>query len=141
MSPWNESFLKLIINIFSGGSRIELTGWGANPCVWGKNLLYGKIFATNYMKMKEIGLRTGTRVPRTPALDPPMKTKVAIYVVLPIPGLFFQKKEDLFDSLQIQSLPCASRRHGGWRVRDNPSLLACVSCQTILCYCFWGKNL
>ena len=45
--------------------------------------------------MKEIGLREGARVPRTPALDPPMifdKTNVAIYVVLPIPGLFFQKR-------------------------------------------------
>ena len=26
-----------------------------NPWVWGKNLLFGKIFAENCMKMKEIG--------------------------------------------------------------------------------------
>ena len=28
---------------------------GANSCDWGKNLLFGKVFAENCMKMKEIG--------------------------------------------------------------------------------------
>ena len=30
-------------------------GRGANPWDWGDNLLFGKIFAENCMKMKEIG--------------------------------------------------------------------------------------
>ena len=45
----------------SGGFRISQTrvGMGANSWVWGKNLLFDKIFAENCMKMKEIGLRRG----------------------------------------------------------------------------------
>ena len=35
---------------------------GANPLVWGKDLLFDKIFAENCMKMKEIGLG-GARIP------------------------------------------------------------------------------
>ena len=31
--------------------------WGANPLVFGKNLLFGKIFAKNCMKMKDFGPR------------------------------------------------------------------------------------
>ena len=43
--------------------------WGRNPRVWGKNLLLGKIFAENCIKMKEI--RPGG-ASLTPQLDPKM---------------------------------------------------------------------
>ena len=46
----------LSANIYSGRSRISQTE-GANPCILGKNLLIGKIFAENCVKMKEIGAR------------------------------------------------------------------------------------
>ena len=39
-----------------GGSRISQTG-GADPWVWGKNLLHDKIIVENWMKIKEIGWR------------------------------------------------------------------------------------
>ena len=38
----------------SGGFKISLIGV-ANPWVWSENLLFGKIFPENCMKMKEIG--------------------------------------------------------------------------------------
>ena len=44
---------------------------GGNPWVWTENLLFGKIFAENCMKMKEIGPRAGALVPSVP-FDPPM---------------------------------------------------------------------
>ena len=37
----------------SGGSRISQTGRGTNPAD-GSNLLFGKLFPENYMKMKKI---------------------------------------------------------------------------------------
>ena len=48
--------------LHSGGSRISQTGV-ANPWVWGENLLFGKIFAKNCMKMKEIGPAGGCPSP------------------------------------------------------------------------------
>ena len=48
--------------MFSGGSRISQIG-SVNPSVWGENLLIGKIFAKNCMKMKEIGSNGGGKVP------------------------------------------------------------------------------
>ena len=50
-------------------------GGGANPRVWGKNLLFGKIFAKNCMKMKEIVLGGGAR-PYCPSLDQPMRVLI-----------------------------------------------------------------
>ena len=38
----------------SGGSRISQMGGGTNPPGGGENLLFGKIFAKNCMKMMEI---------------------------------------------------------------------------------------
>ena len=48
---------------------------GANPCVWPENLLFGKIFTENCMKMKEIEPRRGAR-PWHP-LDAAMKKAIA----------------------------------------------------------------
>ena len=62
-----ECILVLILklmHILSGGSRISQTG--APTSVYGKNLLFGKIFAENYMKMKKLGLR-GARIPSAPS--------------------------------------------------------------------------
>ena len=47
-------------------------GWGgagANPCVWPKNLLFGKIFVKNCMKVKEIGPGGGGRVSSDPIIS------------------------------------------------------------------------
>ena len=41
----------------SGGSRISQKA-GGNPSVWGKHLLFGKIFAQNCTKMKEPPMST-----------------------------------------------------------------------------------
>ena len=41
----------------SGGSRISQTVGGRQPPRWGANLLFGQIFPTNCMKMKEISTR------------------------------------------------------------------------------------
>ena len=43
----------------------------ANPKVGGANLLLGKVFPENWMKLKETGPRSG-HVPSAPSLDPPM---------------------------------------------------------------------
>ena len=53
------------------GFRRQGVGWGMAPIPEFKKRSYyfGKIFAENYMKMKEIG--QGARVPDAP-LDPPM---------------------------------------------------------------------
>ena len=72
-----KSDLRLItsplgIYMSSGGSRISQTGGGgggANPRVWGKNLLFCKIFAKNCMEIKEIGPKGR---PCRPPLEPPM---------------------------------------------------------------------
>ena len=47
-----NGYLRLMLNIRSGGSRISQTG-GANPWILDKNLLLNKIFAENCMKIKE----------------------------------------------------------------------------------------
>ena len=45
----------------SGGSRISQDGgWGANPWFWSKNLLFGNVFAKNFIKMKEIAPKGST---------------------------------------------------------------------------------
>ena len=43
----------------------------ANPRVWDKNLLFGKILAENWMKIKKLDGDMGSRVLRA-LLDPPM---------------------------------------------------------------------
>ena len=45
-------------------------GGGAKPQGGGANLLFGKKFAEDYLKMKEFG--PGGRVPGAPPLDLPM---------------------------------------------------------------------
>ena len=37
----------------------DFLNWGANPWLWDKKLMFGRIFAENFMKMKEIGSRGG----------------------------------------------------------------------------------
>ena len=37
----------------------DFPDWEANPLVWSENLLFGKIFVENCIKMKEIGPRGG----------------------------------------------------------------------------------
>ena len=59
--------MKFLFANSSGGSRR-----GANPWIWGKNLLFGKIFAENCMKMKENG--PGVVYSKRPTLDPPMNS-------------------------------------------------------------------
>ena len=59
---------------------------GANSQVWGKNVLFGKVFAENCMKMKEIG--QGAHIPGTPALDPPMQV-VGIRLTCHLVSLIF----------------------------------------------------
>ena len=46
---------------------------GAKPWIWGKSLLFGKIFAENCMEIKEIGPGEGCTSLGTPPLDPPMQ--------------------------------------------------------------------
>ena len=49
--------------------------WGGGaptPDFWSKNLLFGKIFVENCMKMEEIGTRGGGGGPTSIPLDPPM---------------------------------------------------------------------
>ena len=46
---------------------------GGNPRWESANLLFGKTFAINCMKMKEIGPRWAARIPITPTPDPPLK--------------------------------------------------------------------
>ena len=55
-------------SMLSGGSRISQAGaWGdANSWLWGKNQLFGKIYAENCMKIKENGPRG--RIPSGPSL-------------------------------------------------------------------------
>ena len=70
------NFLRSLI----GGSRISQMGRGANP--WGGggrgfNPLFGKFFAKNCIKLKEIG--TGACVPSNP-LDPQMELALAIKI-------------------------------------------------------------
>ena len=60
-SYWNALFCCKISQI-SQFPRISQTGGrGANSWVWGKNLLFGKIFVKHCIKMKEIGPRGGAR--------------------------------------------------------------------------------
>ena len=58
------------LRILYWGSRISQRG--TNPRIWGKNLLFKKIFAKNYKKMKEIG-PSGACVRRPTPFVPPMK--------------------------------------------------------------------
>ena len=54
-----QGFLKFKYGIvLSGRSRISQMG-RRQPQNLGQNLLFGKIFAENYMKMKEIGSANG----------------------------------------------------------------------------------
>ena len=50
----------------------DFTDGGANPWVWTKNLLFDKIFAENWMNMKEIGPKLDLVCPPP---DPPMVTE------------------------------------------------------------------
>ena len=54
--------------------RIQ-TGGGRQTLSLGQNLLYGKIFAENWMKMKEIGLRERC-TSLTHPLDPSMMVAI-----------------------------------------------------------------
>ena len=63
---------------------------GVNPCVWGENLLFGKIFAENCTKMKEIGLRGGTRCWRPPGPASEFNFPQKLYTLPCSVKLFFQ---------------------------------------------------
>ena len=68
-----DTVLKENTNIFSGKSRISPIRRMENPWISGKNIVLGKIFTENCMKMKEIGPRGGAH-PQCPPLlvDPTM---------------------------------------------------------------------
>ena len=54
-----------VCDVISGWSRISQRG-SANLWPWTKNILFGKIFAENWMKMKEIGPRGEARISLAP---------------------------------------------------------------------------
>ena len=63
---YNVFYFNKELNIFTVADPGFARRRGANPWFWSKILLFGKGFAENCMKMKEIGLRTH------PSPDQPM---------------------------------------------------------------------
>ena len=66
----NRSVILKLVVLSVEDQRFPRWGGCASPLVWVKNLLFDKIFAENYMKVKEIGQRRG-RPPLAPP-GPPM---------------------------------------------------------------------
>ena len=82
---------------------------GATPWVWGKNLLFDKIFAENCMEMAEIGPRGGAFL--APPLDPPMAhNHTVISVCVPFVDIHLKIAPTEAEHLLQCALPSIEKR-------------------------------